>query len=97
MCKSSLACLVGREAVPRGKHIWCLDNAVLAMNQENSFAAMAGHGLGLGRSPKGRSQELPSRGGDTLSCPPLTWCSRTCILGLNLSLLLHANPIKKKL
>ena len=57
----------GKGGCAWGKHIWCLDDAIPAMNQKNSFAAMTGRGLG--HSPKCMSQEQPSHGG-RLSCFP---------------------------
>jgi len=42
----------GKGGCAGGKHIRCLDDAIPAMNQKNSFAAMTGRGLGL--SPKAR-------------------------------------------
>lgn len=68
---SFLACLVGREAVLGGKQIRRLDDAIPAMNQRNSFAAMTG--CGLGHSPERGSWEQPSCG-SRLPCVPLTRC-----------------------
>lgn len=57
----------GKGGCAGGKHIRCLDDAIPAMNQKNSFAAMTGRGLG--HSPKCMSWEQPSHGG-RLPCLP---------------------------
>lgn len=77
----------GKGGCAGGKHIRCLDNAIPAMNQKNSFAAMTGRGLG--HSPKCMSREKPSTAAGS-PASQLVRCAAqrlgTCILGLNLSL-----------
>lgn len=76
-----------RSGCTRGKHIQCLDDAVLAMNQKNGFAAVAGRGLGHSSKCRSRSS-LPTAAGSSasqLACHAVQ-CSGTLILGLNLSL-----------